>query len=176
MKSILKHPVYRFLIWGSFLYGIWLTLYYLVIKPYTFWDYYLDYTIVGLSQALLNIFGISTSISLESDHVILLMDGTVNSGVWVGDECNGFKLFSIFSIFIIAYPGKWKTKLWFIPLGIVLIHVANIIRVSSLLVIYDKYPTFLDFNHNYTFTIFVYSIIFILWIWWAKKNAHAKKD
>jgi hypothetical protein len=54
-------------------------------------------------------------VEIESDHVILMLDHTTNTGVWVGDECNGFKLFSIFSIFVIAFPGSWKTKAWFIP-------------------------------------------------------------
>lgn len=176
MKDLLKHPAVRFLVIGALLYLLWLILYYFVIKTYTDWDYYLDFSIVYLSQQLLDLFGYVTLIEIESDHVILMLDGTTNTGVWVGDECNGFKLFSIFSIFIIAFPGDWKTKLWFIPLGLIFIHLANIIRVASLLVIYEKYPSSLDFNHLYTFTIFVYSIIFILWWRWAKKYGRVSKN
>ncbi|MBK7129849.1 MAG: archaeosortase/exosortase family protein [Crocinitomicaceae bacterium] len=175
MESFIKNPVVRFLFWASVGYLIWLMIYYLYIKTHTNWDYYLDYSIVYLSQSLFDLLGIATTIEIESDHVILLMDGVVNTGVWVGDECNGFKLFSIFTIFILAYPGNWKTKAWYIPVGILLIHFANIIRVMALLAIYEKWPEFLDFNHNYTFTIFVYSIIFILWIRWAKKHGNVKK-
>ncbi|MBK6526937.1 MAG: archaeosortase/exosortase family protein [Crocinitomicaceae bacterium] len=100
-------------------------------KVHTDWDYYLDYSIVYLSQQVLDLFGFVTMIEIESDHVILMLDHTTNTGVWVGDECNGFKLFSIFSIFVIAFPGNWKTKAWFIPIGLLLIHTANIIRVCS---------------------------------------------
>ncbi|MBI3133416.1 MAG: archaeosortase/exosortase family protein [Bacteroidetes bacterium] len=176
MGTFLKHPAVRFLILGGVLYGIWLLVYYLFIKTYTSWDYYLDLSIVYLSQQLLELVGIITLIEVESDHVILLMDGAVNSGVWVGDECNGFKLFSIFAIFVIAFPGSWKTKAWFIPMGMLLIHLANVIRVIALLLIYDAYPTALDFNHLYTFTVFVYSIIFILWWWWAKRYGRVSKN
>lgn len=172
----LKHPAVRFLAIGASLYGLWLLLYYLIIKTYTPWDYYLDYSIVYLSQQILNALGYLSLIEVESDHVILLLEGSTNTGVWVGDECNGFKLFSIFSIFIIAFPGSWKRKLWFIPFGLLLIHLANIIRVCALLLIYEKYPTSLDFNHLYTFTIFVYSIIFLLWWWWAKNPGHGKAN
>ncbi len=176
MMQSLKHPVVRFLLIGASLYFLWLLLYYFFIKVHTDWDYYLDYSIVYLSQQVLDLFGFVTMIEIESDHVILMLDHTTNTGVWVGDECNGFKLFSIFSIFVIAFPGNWKTKAWFIPVGLLLIHTANIIRVCSLLLIYEKYPTSLDFNHNYTFTIFVYAIIFLLWWWWAKKYGRVSKN
>lgn len=176
MTNWFKQPVIRFLLIGAFLYLLWLVFYYFVVKIYTDWDYYLDYSIVYSAHHLLSVFNFVTLIEVESDHVILFLDGSTNTGVWVGDECNGFKLFSIFSIFVIAFPGNWKTKLWFIPLGLVFIHIANIIRVSALLIIYEKYPASLDFNHLYTFTIFVYSIIFILWWWWAKKYSRVVKS
>jgi len=176
MLAFLKHPAARFLILGGILYGAWLLIYYLLIKPYTNWDYYLDLSIVYLSHEILSWFGVGTVIEIESDHVILLMENATNSGVWVGDECNGFKLFSIFSIFILAFPGSWKIKLWFIPMGLLFIHMANIIRVMALLLIYDSFPSALDFNHLYTFTIFVYSIIFLLWWWWAKTYGRVQKS
>jgi exosortase family protein XrtF len=176
MKKTYRHPAVRFLMIAALSYGAWLLLYYFLIKPYTNWDYYLNYSLVLISDQLFNWFGITTLIELESDHVILSVYGSDQRGVWIGDECNGFKLFSIFAIFILAFPGQLKSKLWFIPLGIVLIHTANLIRVMCLLIIAEKYPAFLDFNHLYTFTIFVYSIIFLLWLWWVKKYGHVKKD
>lgn len=169
MPNWVKHPAVRFLLNGVFLYGIWLLHYYLFIKKFTNWDYNLNYSIVYLAHEFFNLFGQTTVIEIESDHIILMTDSFKNSGVWVGDECNGFKLFSIFSIFIIAYPGPWKTKVWFILMGIAIIHLANVLRVMALLLIYENYPTALDFNHLYTFTILVYSIIFILWWIWSKK-------
>ncbi len=154
---------------GVSLYVLWLILYQYVIKASTTWDFWLNYNIVEVSNYLLNFFGIDSYIDIESNHVMLLKDSGYNSGVWVGDNCNGFKLFSIFSIFLIAYPGSWKSKIWFIPLGIIIIHLANIIRVIALFIIGDHYPEWLDFNHLYTFTAFVYSVIFVLWIIWIRK-------
>lgn len=176
MKKYLEQPVTRFLVIGSSLYLLWIILYYLVIKEFTNWDFYLDYSIVFVSEKIFELFGIGAYTVIESDHVILMLERTVNSGVWVGDECNGFKLFSIFSIFVIAFPGDWRKKLWFIPLGLVLIHFANILRVNALLLIYESNPAALDFNHNYTFTVLVYSIIFVLWWWWAKKYGRVAKS
>ena len=160
---------YVFVLVGVSLYILWLLLYQYVIKAYTLWDYYLNYNIVEISNALLNFFGIPSYIDVESDHVLLLKDSGYNAGVWVGDNCNGFKLFSIFSIFLIAYPGSRKSKIWYIPFGLVIIHLANIIRVMALFIIGDHYPEWLDFNHLYTFTAFVYGVIFLLWLFWIKR-------
>lgn len=169
MQDFLKSKAFRFLIIGGSCYIAWLLFYYLIIQQYTNWDYLLNYNIVRLSQISLSLIGVDTFIDIESDHVLLIMNEGNFRPILVGDECNGFKLFSIFSIFILAFPGKWKTKLWFIPLGIIIVHIANVLRVCALLLINNFYPKYLDFNHLYTFTIFVYAIIFALWYWYAKK-------
>ena len=175
MQKLLKNKVLRFLIIGGGSYIIWLLIYSLLIKEYTNWDYYLNYNIVQTGQEIFSWFGVQTYIDIESDHVVLVMDYTNHISVFVGDECNGFKLFSLFTIFIIAFPGPVKKKLWFIPMGIIFIQIANIIRVMLLLAIFNSYPDALDFNHKYTFTIFVYAIIFALWWWWAKKYSEYDK-
>jgi exosortase/archaeosortase family protein len=54
-------------------------------------------------------------------------------------------------------------------LGILIIHLLNIIRVIALTLLAYKAPEYLDFNHTYTFTILVYSVVFILWMIWALK-------
>jgi exosortase/archaeosortase family protein len=172
----LKNKTVRFLLFGGGFYLLWLLLYYFVVKSHTNWDYQLNYNIVEVSQWILQIFGIETFIDIESDHVIIVLNEGNFRPILVGDECNGFKLFSIFSIFVLAFPGNWRVKLWFIPLGILIVHLANIIRVSALLMINNHYPKYLDFNHLYTFTIFVYAIIFALWYWYAKRySSHVKE-
>lgn len=166
-----KNKIVRFLAIASALYLVWLLLYFLVIQVYTSWDFYLNDNIAQISHQLFALIGKTTEVVFESDHVVLYLNEGSNRGIWIGDECNGFKLFSIFTIFIIAFPGSWKKKLWFIPLGLIAIHLANVIRVMALLLINNYYPQYLDFNHLYTFTIFVYLIIFIFWYIWAKKLA-----
>lgn len=176
LGQLKQNKILAFLVVAAALYTIWLLIYYLVIKSYTNWDWALNYNIVAFAKEFFALFGTQTHINMESDHVILLLDAGNYRGIWVGDECNGFKLFSIFSIFIIAFPGKISSKIWFIPLGLILIHLANIFRIMALVLINNYYPEYLDFNHLYTFTIFVYAIIFLLWYIWAKKYANVKKN
>lgn len=169
MQELFKNKIVRFLLIAGGLYVVWLLLYNLIIQQYTFADYYLNYNIIRLAQEFLSLFGVETFIDIESDHILLVMNEGNFRPILLGDACNGFKLFSIFSIFIIAFPGSWKSKLWFIPMGIVSVHLANVLRVAILLLINNYYPKYMDFNHLYTFTVFVYGIIFLLWYWYAKK-------
>ncbi len=154
---------------GGGIYVAWILLYYLVIKDYTAIDESLNYSIAVFGQWIFDLFGVIADIEIESDHIILTVDPQMRIGVWIGDECNGFKLWAVFAILIGILPGNKKSKLWFIPLGILLIYLINVLRIVCLLLIYDSYPAALDFNHKYTYVIIVYGMIFYLWWWWAKK-------
>ena len=169
MKGLLQKKILRFLLLGGGLYVAWLLLYFLVIQDYTKLDYWVNYNIAEMGQAIFSIFGVESYIEVESDHIILLLDPLTRMGVWIGDECNGVKLWAIFAILIIILPGNKRSKFWFIPVGILLIHFINVIRIVCLLAIYNSYPEALDFNHKYTYVVIVYGLIFFLWWWWAKK-------
>ncbi len=97
------------------------------------------------------------------------IDGS--NGVLIGNPCNGLSLFVLYSVFIIAYPGRLISKVIAIPLGVLIIHILNIARIVSLgLVAYYK-PESLQFNHTYTFTGIMYLLIFGLWYIWVQKFA-----
>ncbi|MEJ7663209.1 MAG: hypothetical protein WKG07_28555 [Hymenobacter sp.] len=38
--------------------------------------------------------------------------------VVVGAPCDGAALYALFAGFVLAFPGPWRPKLWFIPLGV----------------------------------------------------------
>lgn len=175
MKKIWDNPLYRFFILGIGMYLIWFSVYQFAIQPTQAINIAVSKNIVYSAEWLLNIIGIQSYIDIESDHVVIGVSGAYPSGVWIGEPCNGIKLFGLFIVFILAYPGKWLNKLWFIPLGLFIIHFVNIIRVMALMWINYKNPAALDFNHNYTFTILVYSVIVILWLVWIKKYGNIKK-
>ena len=53
-------------------------------------------------------------------------------GVTVKEGCNGFKILWIYISFLIAFPGPWKMKLWFIPVTAVLLQLFNVFRIGAL--------------------------------------------
>lgn len=102
-------------------------------------------------------------------HVPTLIAMNGQPAVIVGVPCNGLVLYALFSGFVLAFPGPWQRKLWFIPLGIALIWLLNVLRVAALAVNQYYAHQSVDFNHHYTFTFVVYSFIFGLWMLWARR-------
>ena len=106
---------------------------------------------VNLCQWILEQTGYKTFASRDvNDMQVFGVDGS--NGVWIGGPCNGITLMFLFAIFVIAYPGSFKNKLWYVPLGILIVHIINIIRIIVLALIANYNYYYLDFNHTYTFT------------------------
>ncbi len=179
MKELLKNPFIRFIALFTVLIVLWFSFYQNI--------YQIDNLLTGVnnnfdtqksisihlakfSNVFVSLFGYTPTLDTTTNYVITSVEGTYfNHGVWIGEPCNGVKVFGLFSIFIIAFPGSWKKKLWFVPMGIFIIHTMNAIRIAILTIISAENPTALDFNHNITFQVVVYGLIFILWYWWVQK-------
>lgn len=117
---------------------------------------------------LLQLTGFAGSVS-PTNAVLVLMNGL--PAVVVGAPCNGMVLYALFAGFVLAFPGAWRRKLWFIPLGMALIWVLNVLRVAALALNHHYAHQSVDFNHHYTFTFVVYACIFGLWMLWARRLA-----
>jgi exosortase family protein XrtF len=167
MRAVFKQNAFiKFIFTAGFLYLLLYFIYQFIVKKYTFYDQKFISSIIHSVNFLLEMIGYKTFTVLQDhDYQVIGIDGS--NGVWIGSNCNAITLFSLFSVFIIAYPGKVKDKLWFIPLGIICIHILNIFRVIALVLIAFYYPQSLNFNHTYTFTFLVYSFIFVLWMLWV---------
>jgi exosortase family protein XrtF len=171
MKAGFKSNAFvRFVATAGLLYFLLYLVYQFVVKRYTFYDQKFISSIIQSAEAVLKLLGYTTfKVLQDRDMQVIGIDGS--NGVWVGSNCNAITLFTLFAVFIIAYPGHQKNKLWYIPAGIIAIHLLNILRVVSLALIANYYPQYLDFNHTYTFTFVVYAFIFILWMAWVNTFA-----
>lgn len=133
-----------------------------ILTPYTQVDFWLINSIIDAAEYGLVVLGydLIPSNSLYQYHM-----GIANTtGVVIGNPCDGLSLFILFTAFIAVFKGKWWFKAIFIISGILLIHLLNVIRIIGLAMVVKYYPDTLDFHHSYTFTLFVYSFIFILWM------------
>ena len=170
MKKVLNEPVVRFLFIGFALYLFWLALYEWWIHPNEWVDRAVVNNTLSVSRKILEWLGYE--VTLGGDRMIYVK-GT--PGLFLGDSCNGISLFALFSIFIIAFPGKILWKLLFIPVGILLVHLLNIFRIVALSVIETYSYKWTEFNHTYTFTILMYAVILGMWILWINKFSGLKK-
>ncbi|HEY9049456.1 MAG TPA: exosortase family protein XrtF [Ohtaekwangia sp.] len=87
----------------------------------------------------------------------------------VYEGCNGINTMIIFVAFILAFGPLKRTWLWFVPLGIVIIHLMNLLRIILLFYVSEYMPHFMYFTHKYLFTASLYGVIFLLWLWWIKR-------
>lgn len=177
MKSNIISPQYKivvvFIIKAILLYVAWFIINDFFVASSGINDW-LNHRVAFDASLFLKTFGYTTGI--EPGNHQFLIDINNKKMVGVGNPCNGLELFVLFAGFIICFPGGAKNKLWFIPLGVLIIHISNLIRAAVLALIQYYHPEYLDFNHHYTFVIIVYGIIFGLWIYWVNKLAVIKNQ
>lgn len=162
--------ILTFIIKGLIVYLIWFFVYENWLMNKGVIDEIIIDHIVLVAKEILDLLGFETFIY---EHVIGIQG---SHGVFIGTPCNGIELMALFMGFILVFPGSWKTKSWYIPLGLLIIHILNLIRVVSLTVMAKFYPEYLDFNHKYTFTITLYAIVFYGWILWVKQFANIENN
>lgn len=171
---MLNNPFVRFLFIAATLFIAWFFLFEFIITDHTSFNQFLIESLIDISGGILTVLGFDLIPEPPSDVIIRTIGIDGSTGVWVGDPCSGLEIMVIFIIFMLAIPGPWKSKLWFIPAGLVLIHLINAIRVTVLAWLVSKDYSYLDFNHDYTFKVVIYTLIFFLWVLWVKKFALKK--
>jgi exosortase family protein XrtF len=172
-KKSFEWTSFAFILYFIGLYIIW----YFINEYKLFGVAILDEAIVGnlisSSEYLLDLMGYNLIdfSKFRGGHRAFGIDGS--NGVYIGNACNGLNLFVLFSLFVLVYPQNIKRKIWFLPLGLIIIHILNILRITALSLISFYKPEYLMFNHTYTFTGIMYLVIFALWYWLTQKNAIA---
>lgn len=142
---------------------VWVILYYGFIVPDGRINHFLTNTVISGTTLGLSILGYDT----EGQGNMVLIDG--QPVVLVADACNGLELFALYVGFLLCFPGKWKYKIFFVPIGIVLIFVINVIREMVLALNYKFFQETFDFNHKYTYVFVVYLFVFAIWRFWLNR-------
>lgn len=89
--------------------------------------------------------------------------------IHINHSCSAVKQFLQWLALMTLYPGPWKHKLWFIPVGIVVLHFTNIFRIVGLSVVLLQWPAYWDWSHDWVFRPFFYVVIFSMWVFWAER-------
>jgi len=99
-----------------------------------------------------------------------------NGYVSVNSSCSGLKQFYQWFFLMILFPGPWKHKTWFIPIGLVIIHFVNVFRIIAMVFVTIYMAQYWDFIHDWVLRPFFYVIMFLLWVWWNERfYLHNKK-
>lgn len=104
--------------------------------------------------------------------VYLQLKNTAVLSIYEG--CNGLNVAIVFIAFVFALGPYIKKMIWFVPLGLLIIHLANLARLVMLFFVSLLKPDLMYFTHKYLFTAFIYLFVFLLWIWWVVRLARTK--
>jgi exosortase family protein XrtF len=142
-------------------YGLWYVLYDLWLLPDGRLDQWLSTNVAWTSGLLLQGVGVE---ALVQERSLSLPD---TAGVRIIDGCNGLSTIGLFVGFVLAYPGRGRDRLWFIPLGVGAIYLTNVLRVIAMLLVQRYWPAAFVPLHGFGFTTIFYVVVFLLWVAWA---------
>lgn len=98
-----------------------------------------------------------------------------NGYVAVEGACSGLKQFYQWFFLMLLFPGKWKRKLWYIPLGLLAVHLYNIFRIVVLSIAVVHWPQHWDFIHMEIMRPLYYGVIFLMWVLWVEKVSPSRR-
>lgn len=131
--------------------------------------------VAKVTTRMLEIMGYS--ISLSADNVVRHDNNVAVHVVWA---CTGLKQAYIFVCIIAFYRGTLKNKLWFIPLGLLVVYLFNIFRIVVITALIKENPEWFYILHEHVFKYLFYVIIFGMWILWeevvSKKTVQPKNN
>jgi exosortase/archaeosortase family protein len=93
----------------------------------------------------------------------------------VTESFASLKIFLQFIVLMVLFPGAWKHKLWYIPAGIVVLHLTNIFRIVGLSRITISLPRYWHYSDEYFFRPLFYVVIFTMWVIWVE-NFYRKNN
>ncbi len=173
---MLKDFKYSFLFLGKFLavyfccnilYGIFIDSYINQPDPITYW-------VTAQTSSVQNAFGVESSIEINEGKKSISMkdkgDGVIN----VFEGCNGVNVMIVFIAFLIAFGGSLKRMIWFLPLGLLIIHAFNLLRIILLYVAAQQNTRYFYYIHKYFFTAALYLVVIVLWIVWVNMLSEKK--
>jgi len=128
------------------------------------------HNVAHVCKSILNFCG--WRVTLESNNSIQHLNGNSVQIIWA---CTGFKQAYIYFCIIAFYRGPLQKKLWYIPLGLAVVYLFNIFRISVIAAFIENHPTWFVFLHEYFFKYIFYGIIFLMWVLWEEKFAGKRK-
>ena len=153
---------------GSLLYSFFVASYQKldppIPDPFTEW-------VAAQTNTTLNVMGYDAHLWYpESDPlVVIYITGFENENVAFYEGCNGLNIMILFVAFVFAFGNRYKRMLWFIPVGLVSIHLFNLIRLSILAILATWSSSIFHFVHKFAFTGVIYAFVLFLWYLWATK-------
>ena len=168
-------PAFRFLfifvglyLAGNIVYGLWIESYKYLPDPAT-------REVTRQTSNVLNVLGYHTTSTENTQGPTAFISNDERIILTMYEGCNGINVMIVFVAFLAAFGGSLKKLSWFLPVGIVLIHLSNLARIALLYFVAVGYHHYFYYVHKYVFTAAIYVMVFALWIVWVKINGNQKE-
>lgn len=169
--------------------GLFIILIFSFHVIYVFWSEQLDFW--PIKSAVDRLFVWASAILFDQstwvlEHIfnidILTKDQTIIflnhenwcSHVTVAPECTSLKQWLHWLFLMLIFPGPWKHKAWYIPLGLVIVEFINVVRVVGISLFLIRFPDDFELAHEYIFKTMFYFFIFLMWVIWVECFLHKK--
>jgi len=127
-----------------------------ISAPFNFMVQHLSYAI----SEVLFFFG---SDVMQRNNILIFENRNAVRIIW---GCTAIKQAYIFFCIIAFTRGSWKNKLWYIPLGLLVVHLFNLFRMTIIVAMTKNYPEWFHFLHDFLFKYTFYGVIFLMWLLW----------
>ena len=125
-------------------------------------------TLVKMVAWLIQLFPNTQDLLIHANGTKLMFPAEENIWIHIIWGCLGFKQMLIYSGVILFYWGPFLKKLWYIPMGWVILTAYNVVRVSVTVWLTDGHPERFDSLHDGILRYIYYGIVFLLWLVWAE--------
>lgn len=121
------------------------------------------------TKVLLEAFNYSVDLSPSTYDPSVIVSVNSVSIVRIVEGCNAISVMILFVAFVVAFSKGLVKTLGFILVGILIIHILNVMRIAILTIGIIKYPECEHILHGVVFPLIIYGTVFILWIIWVTK-------
>lgn len=143
------------------IYIVWYLIYDLWMLPDGRVDLWLSEHIVRVSGGILSVLGFDV---FASGRIIGLVGTNM---LEIIDGCNGIEVIGLFIGFVVAYPGIMQNRVVFIPIGIFVLYLTNVLRIVVLSIVQLHAPSIFTVTHDYSTTAIFYLVVFGMWVVWV---------
>ena len=126
------------------------------------------------SQSLIETVGFKAEIAPHPNEASMKLIINNKFVARIIEGCNSISIIILFVSFIIAFSGKFKTTLFYLLFGCVMIYAVNLIRIVILTIGLYNYPWRKEILHSVIFPLIIYGLVFLLWMFWVNRFANLK--
>lgn len=144
---------------------------------FTWWDLVRVHFVAPWTETVATVSRVTLNLLGESIHQHGNVIYVRGYGLDIVDGCNGITPLSLLVAGVLAFPTRWRARLWGLLLGVPAVLFVNLVRIVVLWYLGLHYPEWFDRSHLYVAQAFVILATGGVWLWWlgrfgAPASAH----